>query len=726
VAFRLFSKFTSSYIAPGVAPGMPSKPAIQSPRIRPESPALATELDTLSVFFPEDNSSIAAQARRRVTDNLHAASRYTSDADDQENSAASRIDAKRLDDFRKLFRQTQEAVEQMKVEANAIRDDLRELRTLGDHLSQGYTRLGDICRLTEKRSELTVDVLDGIEKRIEPLEVVRELSATTEENFASLKQLAEEVMQRGTRFEAQKDAIDRAHEETMRVARLMEELQARVAVLTEKGEWLGEAEATVGRLEHRAVETTAHLDQRATETMAALERRIDGFDGRKRAIEWALAAACTQSDETLKQAEATVGWLEQQAAETTAQLERRVDHFDTQKHTIEQALTTALTDGDQRLAHAQETVRRLEHQSAETASQLERRVSHFDEKRQTIEQALVAAVTGSDKELRRAEATAGRLQQRAAASMDQLERRIDNFDAQKSTIERATAEAMRVTAVLNAVEARAAALTGSDHALGQAEKAVGHLEQRTAEARVRVEQVVRSKNDIEDELERVHEQLQSLTESARSSVIIFRSADPRQTVAWKVRIRRPLLRWAAVFAVLVAVNALGIAMVVGPDQPGRIASATLADVQEPSAPLSPLPSTASDFAMFDMPAGRASATTGTMVATKAPSVEPRVERRDRPRPAPVAPATVVAQAIASKQPVPYVGALTVDSDPAGSAVFVDREFVGETPLELTKLRVGSHVVRIERDGHDRWTTAVLVAADKHTRVSARLQATQDR
>jgi hypothetical protein len=36
------------------------------------------------------------------------------------------------------------------------------------------------------------------------------------------------------------------------------------------------------------------------------------------------------------------------------------------------------------------------------------------------------------------------------------------------------------------------------------------------------------------------------------------------------------------------------------------------------------------------------------------------------------------------------------------------------------------VVRIERDGFDRWTTAVHVAADRQTRVSAGLQAVRDR
>jgi hypothetical protein len=678
VSFKLFSRNRTSYIAPaGIAPGLHSRPVPQRPLDTPESRALAAELDTLSVFLPEDTSSVSARARARVAENVQAASRYAAVVDLQDASDAAQIDVKRLDDFRKLFRQTKQTVEQLKGDASAVRGELSELRSLGEHLGQGYTRLGDICRLTEKRSELTVDVLNAIEKRIEPLEVVRELSATTEVNFASLKQLAEEVMQCGARFEAQKEAIDRAREEATRVSRLMEELQARVALLTEKTEWLGEAEATVGRLEHRAFDTTAQLERRATATMAELERRLDGFDGRKRAIVRALDAACADSNNSLAHAEETLGWLEQQAAETTAQFERRVSHFAAQKHTIEQALATVLTDGDQKLAHAQETVRRLEHQGIETAAQLEHRVRHFETEKQTIELALAAAVSGSDKELRRAEETAGRLERRAAASMDQLERRIDTFDVEKSTIERAAAEARRVTAVLSALAARVAALTGSDGALGQAETAIVQLERRS-------------------------------TGSSRSAV-------------WKVKIRRPYLRWAAVLVVLVAVNVLGIVTLLTPDQPSQIANARAA-LQESPAPVTLLPSTLSRFAMFDMPAGRPIATTGTMSARHQSSPD----RRDRPRVAPAARAADVSQADRSKEPVQYVGTLTVDSQPAGSAVFVDRQLVGETPLELPRLRAGSHVVRIERDGFDRWTTAVHVAADRQTRVSAGLQAVRDR
>ena len=92
-----------------------------------------------------------------------------------------------LDNFRRLLGQTQLALDRLKADATTLRLEFGELRRVGVHLDKGYTRLGDVCRLTEKRSELTVDVLDALEKRIEPLEVVRELGANTEQNLAALK-----------------------------------------------------------------------------------------------------------------------------------------------------------------------------------------------------------------------------------------------------------------------------------------------------------------------------------------------------------------------------------------------------------------------------------------------------------------------------------------------------------------------------------------------------------
>jgi predicted nuclease with TOPRIM domain len=69
----------------------------------------------------------------------------------------------------------------------------------------------------------------------------------------------------------------------------------------------------------------------------------------------------------------------------------------------------------------------------------------------------------------------------------------------------------------------------------------------------------------------------------------------------------------------------------------------------------------------------------------------------------------------------FVGALVVRSEPVGAAVFINQKLVGETPLQLRGLRAGSHAVRIERQGYERWTVAVLVPADKQALVQATLQ-----
>src|SRR5688572_19358342 len=55
------------------------------------------------------------------------------------------------------------------------------------------------------------------------------------------------------------------------------------------------------------------------------------------------------------------------------------------------------------------------------------------------------------------------------------------------------------------------------------------------------------------------------------------------------------------------------------------------------------------------------------------------------------------------QPRVFVGSLIVGSEPVATSVFIDRQYVGETPLEVSNLRAGSHVVWIERESYVRWT-----------------------
>jgi hypothetical protein len=69
----------------------------------------------------------------------------------------------------------------------------------------------------------------------------------------------------------------------------------------------------------------------------------------------------------------------------------------------------------------------------------------------------------------------------------------------------------------------------------------------------------------------------------------------------------------------------------------------------------------------------------------------------------------------------FLGTLLIDSRPSGAAVFVDGKMSGTTPLELSSVDAGSHALRIELPGYQRWTSAVRVVAGERNRVTASLE-----
>jgi hypothetical protein len=69
----------------------------------------------------------------------------------------------------------------------------------------------------------------------------------------------------------------------------------------------------------------------------------------------------------------------------------------------------------------------------------------------------------------------------------------------------------------------------------------------------------------------------------------------------------------------------------------------------------------------------------------------------------------------------FAGGLAVDSRPAGAKVFVDGKLVGTTPMVLPSVSAGSHAIRLERDGYQRWSSSVRVVASEQNRVTASLE-----
>ena len=68
------------------------------------------------------------------------------------------------------------------------------------------------------------------------------------------------------------------------------------------------------------------------------------------------------------------------------------------------------------------------------------------------------------------------------------------------------------------------------------------------------------------------------------------------------------------------------------------------------------------------------------------------------------------------------GVLSVTSDPPGAQVYVDgRKLFGRTPMAVSGLPAGNHVVGIVLDGYDHWSDKVQLFSDQTARVSVRMQ-----
>jgi len=66
------------------------------------------------------------------------------------------------------------------------------------------------------------------------------------------------------------------------------------------------------------------------------------------------------------------------------------------------------------------------------------------------------------------------------------------------------------------------------------------------------------------------------------------------------------------------------------------------------------------------------------------------------------------------------GAISIASDPPGASVYVDGQFVGETPLDVQQVTAGDHRVRLVKDGYLENGRVVNIAAGKTGTVAVRL------
>jgi len=199
-----------------------------------------------------------------------------------------------------------------------------------------------------------------------------------------------------------------------------------------------------------------------------------------------------------------------------------------------------------------------------------------------------------------------------------------------------------------------------------------------------------------------------------------RRTDPLQLLPGQsaARISGVQAMTAAVVLAALATGAWGL-MTFAPDE----VSESPAAESEPAKPVS-VPPPLVDSGPPSPIQNVASVSTAASPPASAPPARPPARAASRlaggaaaspPAPAPAA----RPPARAAPRPAGYVGTLTIDATPAGD-VFLNRQRVGRTPVRLEKLRAGSHLIWIEREGYRRWTRVVAVTADRISRVTADL------
>ena len=97
----------------------------------------------------------------------------------------------------------------------------------------------------------------------------------------------------------------------------------------------------------------------------------------------------------------------------------------------------------------------------------------------------------------------------------------------------------------------------------------------------------------------------------------------------------------------------------------------------------------------------------------------RLQQRPRAAPRPAAPAPPE-----PASPAVYTGSLYVDSRPRGARVSIDGRAVGVTPLRVSEVRIGSHVVRLELPDHRIWSSSATITAGQEQRVTGSLERIQ--
>jgi hypothetical protein len=114
----------------------------------------------------------------------------------------------------------------------------------------------------------------------------------------------------------------------------------------------------------------------------------------------------------------------------------------------------------------------------------------------------------------------------------------------------------------------------------------------------------------------------------------------------------------------------------------------------------------------DAPAAAATPATGGAATSAAPADEAPRTTPARPRRADSAPAAAETPApvAPAPEPAPIAGLLRIDADVPGAQVFIDRQFIGTTPVTAENVKPGAHQLNVSAEGFEGIARTIEVEA----------------
>jgi PEGA domain len=510
----------------------------------------------------------------------------------------------------------------------------------------------------------------------------------------------------------------------------------------------------MGQLEQRGADINTRLEETAAvaerQAIELAQRRLGaGHIGERLSALETRIVALGAPDQALGRGEADALALEQRAAAIVEQLGQITAQFELSSRTaeaqqrdisarlvevgrIDERLSTfearlgKLTAPDQPLAIAEARARQLEERGAETSAQLERHAAIAERQAQEISarfvklgeigEQLSVLETGIratlDQPLAAAAVSVQQLEQRSADIVAQFQRSAAVSEAQWADIAQRIAQAAYAGEQLAGLDGRIGKLIGRGQLLERANGMVEQLELRMRQTISELERAIQTQDNRQREIARLHEQLEP-PDTSTGRRIARGASSPRDK--------------EVTFGIVAGITAVVLTAVLAPRSPhvatterSRVSNQT--SVSTPFTAALPASPAAAIDATQVLPAGlpgHLNNPSERPIATEKKQLVERVRTKNASVTARQSSAASVAKAPISA-PV-FVGALDIESDPPGSSVFIDRKYVGQTPIQLSELRAGSHVVWIVRDGHQRWTASVLVRAETRTHITATLQ-----